>query len=114
MDDATNSVVAKCVTDDGTSATGGRPTSTTKAKAALWHPVVGAMGMIIPTFAERFPDCLRAGKADANAAKIFASIESWDALEYLVLDRAAGGNSAKWNQADPAWLVAGLDTVKGL
>lgn len=95
----TNTVVFKCVKDDGTAANGFKPLSTDAVKAAAWAPVVGAMGEIVPTFAERFPTCLQAtSTAHATAKTALAKIESWDAFETLILSRPSGvATSVKWN-----------------
>jgi len=56
----------KCATD-GAVATSG-PHASDATKKALWSVVTGAMGKVLPTFAERFPDCLvpRAANSAAN------------------------------------------------
>lgn len=107
---AAASILTKCLKDDGTAAGGYKPGSTDKAKSEAWYPVVGALGWIVPTFAERFPNCLAAKDPGATAKTALNSRESWDAFETL----AAVGLNALWQQHDPAWKVAEQTTRPGL
>ena len=62
---AANLMTTKCATDNAVATSG--PHAGVAAKKALWSVVTGAMGVITPTFAERFPDCLVPRTADSAA-----------------------------------------------
>lgn len=82
------------------------PMSADAAKSVKWVAVTGAMGRIVPTFAERYPDCLPAGTAPTSHQKtVFTQLAGTleAGFEMLVMDRSMLTDAQlPWNEAYPA------------